>query len=119
MTLPELVQLLKTIKRVVNGVEEPIPIAYSHFTQTTENPMPSPPFICYLDQDSDNFSADNKTYHEVENVDIELYFKKKDLALEKQIKNLLIENELPYEKTPSIWIESEGVFQCVFSITLI
>ncbi|RKJ32015.1 hypothetical protein D7X33_39905, partial [Butyricicoccus sp. 1XD8-22] len=66
MTLTELVQLLKTIKRVVNGVEEPIPIAYSHFLATDDIPVPSPPFICYLDQDSTNFSADNKTYHEVE-----------------------------------------------------
>lgn len=119
MILLELVQLLKTIKRVVNGVEEPIPITYSHFIPTPENPMPSPPFICYLDQDSDNFSADDTTYHEVENVDIELYFKRKDLDLEKQIKDLLKENNLPFEKSPSIWIESEGVFQCVFSIQLI
>lgn len=118
MTLTELVQLLKTIKRVVNGVEEPIPIAYSHFIPTVENPMPSPPFICYLVTDSNTFAAGNKPVHESVNVDIELYVKTKSLSIENQIKNLLTENELPWSYT-EVFVENEGVFQCTFSITLI
>lgn len=105
MTLTELAQKLNSLG---------YPVAYSHF-KTTQ----TPPFIVYLDQNSDNFSADNTIYHEVENVDIELYTIKKDLAAEKKIKDLLKENELPFETSPMIWIQSEGVFQKVFSIQLI
>lgn len=105
MTLTQLAQKLLALG---------YPVAYSHFKSTQ-----TPPFICYFDQGSGNFSADNETYHEVEFVDIELYSTKKDLVIERKIKDLLKENKLPYTKAPPVWIESEGVFQFIFTIQLI
>lgn len=103
MTLAELAQRLNNL----------YPTRYSHFSSAQ-----APPFICYLDDGSDNFYADNKVYVEGTLVNIELYTNTKDLAAEKKIKNMLDENEIPYDKAPTIFIESEGVFQCTFSVTL-
>lgn len=103
MTLTEFAQKL-------NGLG--YPVAYSHFSTTK-----TPPFICYLVTDGDTFSADNKPLHESTNVDVELYVKNKSISIENQIKNLLTENELPWSYAET-FIEAEGVFQCVFSITL-
>lgn len=103
MTLPELAQALKGLG---------YPVAYSHFASTQ-----TPPFICYLVLDSSTFNADNKPIHESISVDIELYTKTKSLVIEKQIKDLLTTNKLPWF-FDEIYIEDEGVFKCTFSITL-
>lgn len=89
------------------------PVAYSHFVEAQ-----TPPFICYVVTDTNPFSADNKPIHENVNVDIELYVKEKSLTIENQIKNLLTEKELPWIYN-ELFIDTEGVFQCTFSITLI
>ncbi|MBS6486367.1 hypothetical protein [Veillonella sp.] len=94
------------------------PVAYSHFTATTNNPIPTPPYICYLSAYSSSFNADNKVYKEIDNLQIELYTTKKDLEAEKKIKDLLDENEIPYESTEA-WIESENLFQKIYEVRLI
>lgn len=104
MTLTELAQALNKI----------YPTRFSHFTSRQE-----PPFICYIDTNYENTSADNKVIVEGSYIDIELYTKTKDLAAERKIKSFLNENELPYTQSPTIWIESEGFFQCIFSIKLL
>lgn len=109
MTLPQLAQMLLSLG---------YPVAYSHFVNTEENPVPSPPFICYLVVNGDTFSADNKPIHESSSLDIELYVKDKNLVAEGKIKAMLTENELSWSYDEQ-FIESEGVFKCTFSITLI
>lgn len=104
MTMPELAQALNKL----------YPTRFSHFTSKQE-----PPFICYIDTDYDNMVADNKVIVEGTYIDIELYTKTKDLTAERKIKSFLNENELPYSQSPTIHIESEGFFQCIFSIKLI
>lgn len=104
MTLPELAQALESLG---------YPVAYSHFATAQ-----TPPFICYLVTDGDTFSTDNKPIHESTNVDIELYVKYKSIEIENQIKNLLTEKELPWIYN-ELFIDTEGVFQCTFSIKLI
>lgn len=104
MTMSELAQALNII----------YPTRFSHFTSSQE-----PPFICYIDTDYENMSADNKVIVEGSYIDIELYTDKKDLTAEQNIKSFLNHNELPYTQSPTIWIESEGLFQCVFSIKLL
>lgn len=103
-----------TLNELVHKLNSLYPTRYSHFTSKQE-----PPFICYLDDGSNNFYADNKVFVEGTLVNIELYTETKDFMAEKKIKEMLNENEIPYEQTPTVFIESEGVFQCVFSVTLI
>lgn len=104
MTLPELVQILK---------ETGYPVAYSHFPSS-----PSIPFITYVEIDSTNFHADNRTYKRVKNINIELYTNKKDLQAESTLESLLDTNDLPYE-TLETYVESEQLFQKIYEIGVI
>ncbi|PGE67884.1 hypothetical protein COM69_15735, partial [Bacillus toyonensis] len=51
MTLGELTKILEATG---------YPVAYSHFTATPTNPVPAPPYICFLVDGSANLMADNK-----------------------------------------------------------
>lgn len=94
------------------------PVAYSHFTATTNNPLPTPPYITYLSAYSSNLKADNKVYHKIDNLQIELYTNKKDLAAEKKLEDLLDNNEIAYESTET-WVDSEKLFQKIYEVRLI
>ena len=98
--------------------ETNLPVTYSHFNETSTNPVPDPPFITYIEDPSSNMFADNKVHKQVKNVRIELYTNKKDLEAEAKIEALLDENELPYE-TDETFIESEQLFQKIYEVGLI
>ena len=76
------------------------------------------PFIAIHTEQPNNFIADNQVYCEKWNFRIDLYSVKKDLTLETEIKTLLNENNIPWEKTEqyldeqSCW-EVEFEFQSV------
>ena len=87
--------------------EMQIPFAYHHFA---EGEAVEPPFICYLLPGSNNFSADGKVYHKINEVHIELYTDLKDLAVEQQVEDVLDEHEIFYNKS-EVWIESEKHYE--------
>ncbi|MEH6891968.1 hypothetical protein V7024_20245 [Bacillus sp. JJ864] len=95
------------------------PVAYSHFTATPGNPVPSPPYICILVDGSSNMMADNKVYHKINDVNIELYTIKKDLVAEAKLENVLDEHEIPYESPFETFIESEKLYQKFYEVRLI
>lgn len=99
-------EILGTLKERFN-----IPFAYDHFA---EGESPEPPFAVYLYPNSDNFSADGIAYFPVNVVNIELYTDKKDIELERNFEALLTENGIFYAKS-EIWIESERLFEVVYS----
>ncbi|MFD1204013.1 hypothetical protein ACFQ38_02570 [Sporosarcina contaminans] len=103
MTLAELKKLLRATG---------FPVAYSHFKEAKPTP-----FITYLVTFSPNFHADNKTYHKINAVDIELYTDKKDLAAEAVLEKILDDNEIPYESDET-FIESEQLFQKIYEVRL-
>lgn len=106
MTLEKLDELLNSLG---------YPVAYYQFKEEQELP-----YIAYLVVDGESFNADDKPTEEITNADIELYVEDKDLSIdsvENKIKKLLKDNELPWSYAER-FIESEGVFQCTFSITL-
>lgn len=105
MTLSEIVQILKATG---------YPVAYSHF----QGEPPSIPFITYVELDSSNFFADNKTYQRVRNINIELYTDRKDPQAEAKLEVLLDANDLPYESMET-YIESEQLFQKIYQIGVI
>lgn len=90
------------------------PVAYSHFKESP----PSIPFITYLEFDSNNFHADNRTFKKVKNINVELYTDKKDLQAEATLETLLDSNDIPYE-TNETYIESEQLFQKIYEIGVI
>lgn len=89
------------------------PVAYNHF-----NSEPTVPFLVYRLPSSSHFIADNVVYHNIEDIEIELYTNKKDLAAEKKIEDVLNANELPFEFFES-WIDSEKLFQKTYEARLI
>ena len=101
MTLEEIYETLQQLN---------LPIAYSHFKSPLE-----PPYLVYLVEDTQNFGADNRVYHHIENLVIELYTTKKDIVLEKNLETLLNEKELFYEKVEA-YIESEKLYEVRYEL---
>lgn len=94
-----------------------MPVAYSYFKGTQDDPVPPPPYICYLVDDSENLMADNKVYHKIIDVNIELYTTKKDLAAEAALEKVLDDHEIPYD-TFETFIDSEDLFQKIYEVRL-
>ncbi|PEI75248.1 hypothetical protein [Bacillus toyonensis] len=101
MTLGELTKILEATG---------YPVAYSHFTATPTNPVPTPPYICFLVDGSANLMADNKVYHKINDLHIELYTIKKDLVAEAKLEQVLDDHEIPYDSYGT-FIESEKLYQ--------
>lgn len=95
-----------------------MPVAYSHFEETDNTPLPEPPFICYITPYSSNFAADNHIFQSIDNVQIELYTDKKDLIAENNLETILNANELPFSTT-EIFIDSEHLHQKIYETRLI
>jgi hypothetical protein len=108
MTLSELNLILQTTG---------FPVAYSHFVESDNEPLPAPPFITYLVLYSSNFSADNVIYKQFQNLQIELYTDRKDLEAEAIVEAVLNDNEIPFATTES-YIESEQLFQKIYEVRL-
>lgn len=103
---------LENIKTILSELN--ISVAYNHFNKRTE-----PPYVVYYVQDSENLFADNTVIAENVTVLIELYTKNKDIKLERQLKNILNNNELPYELVGESFIEEDNVYQIVYQVNLI
>ena len=103
--MEELLQMLSEMQ---------IPFAYHHFA---EGEVVEPPFICYLLPGSNNFSADGKVYHKINEVHIELYTDLKDLAVEQQLEDVLDEHEIFYNKS-EVWIQSEKLYEVLYSFEM-
>lgn len=102
---------IEALKSILSLLE--IPVAYNHFN--TEQKLP---YICFLEDTSDNTFADNKVYYEESTVMIELYSEIKDMTLENSLKTLLNSNEIPYEKTMETYMDDERMYEVVYTIEL-
>lgn len=109
MTLEELAVILQATG---------FPVAYSHFIESENNPLPEPPFICYLVTYSNHFYADDQVYKSNDNVQIELYTDKKDLVAEGIVESVLNDNELPFVTTET-YVDSEQMFQKIYEVRLL
>ena len=78
---------------------------------------PKLPFICYVATQTNNFDADNKVFHVLQDVDIELYTKDKSEALENLVESKLNELNLVWDKYEE-WLDSEECYEIIYSITL-
>ena len=78
---------------------------------------PDLPFICILEKETDNFTADSKVYLKRTNVDIELYTKQKDTTTEGYIESMLGVNEIIWDKYEE-FIESEEVLEVVYGVVI-
>lgn len=107
---------LLEFKRILDEVG--YPFTYSHFSPTPEDPIPSPPYMVYLEAFSPSFAADNKNYHKMSDVQVELYSLKKDLVAEANLEAVLDRYEIPYTSTGQ-YIQSEELHQQLYEVRLI
>jgi hypothetical protein len=108
MTQPELYTLL---------VSTGLPTVY-HSWKASGQDVPSLPYIVYLLIDTDNESADNKVHKKTSNYLVEVYSDKKDLASEQLLEDALDVAFIFYNKRET-YIESEQLYQVVYSISII
>ena len=85
-------------------------VAYNNFKTP-----PSLPYLVYLFTNSDNVAADNRVYKKVNNYQVELYSKLKDIASEELIEDALDNADMFYDKSET-YIDSEGLYQIVYEI---
>ncbi|QWU46368.1 hypothetical protein [Bacillus sp. NP247] len=105
MTLGELTKILEA-----TGYS----VAYSHFTA----PVPKPPYICFLVDGSANLMADNKVYHKINDLNIELYTTRKDSVAESKLEQVLDDHEIPYDSSFEGIIETEKIYQKFYETRL-
>lgn len=108
MTLKDLNDALKSI----DGFSQKV--AYRAFPV---GKAPKLPFICYLATQTDNFDADNKVYHVLQGVDVELYTAKKSVETEELIEAKFEELNIVWDKYEE-WIDSQECYEIIYSITL-
>lgn len=94
--------------------EMDIPFAYDHFA---EGESPDPPFICYILPGSDNFAADGRAYHKINEVHIELYTDFKDLLVEQKVEAVLDSHGIFYDRLET-WIETEKMYEVLYSFEM-
>ena len=92
-----------------------MPWAYHHFA---EGESPEAPFLVFLYPASDNFSADGRVYVKFNELNIELYTKKKDPEAELQVEDVLDDNGLFYQKSET-FIESENLYEVIYEMRLV
>ena len=100
----ELFTLLKTLN---------IPVAYDHFDS---NKQVTIPFLVYREIALSTFRADGITYHQFFNYELELITEKKEVALERQLEELLTTNKIPYEKQDEVWDQEEKIYHNYYEI---
>jgi len=104
MTHQQIYNLLKTLD---------VPVAYDHFESNKDI---APPFIAYRETSPETFKADDKTFYRPYNFEIELVTEKKEIAIEKDIEDLLTENNIPYDISGEVWDEDEKIYHNFYEI---
>ena len=108
MTLKDLRDSISEISTFVNKVT---------YRAWPVGKAPNLPFVCYLATNTDNFDADNKVYHVIQNVDVELYTAKKSEAYEQSLEQKFAELGLPWEKDET-YLDDENCYEIIYSISI-
>lgn len=108
MTLDVLYRILTSISGFTNKVV---------YRAWPEGLAPTLPFICYYEESTNNFIADNKVTKKITTVEIELYTKEKDVLSEALVESTLDSNDIPWEKYEE-YIDSEHCYQITYTITI-
>ena len=85
-----------------------LPVAYRAFRSLQE-----PPFIVYLTDGDNNFSADGRVYFSTHQIRVELYTREKDLSAEASVEAAFA--DIFYTKS-QVFIDSEGVYETIYEM---
>ena len=101
---------IQTTLNTINA-QKKIPVAYGTFREKQEAP-----FIVYRGAGQTNLPADDAFYHSEPDYQIELYFRKKDEALEAAIEKILMADGWLYEKSSDTYIEEERMWVIYYQV---
>lgn len=108
---------LADLKTALEGINEGAfqgKVAYRAFPAEA---APELPFICLLETETDNFTADCKVYQKRQYVHIELYSSQKDQTSENAIEAMLDTNEIIWDKAED-FIESEEMLEVIYEVVI-
>lgn len=101
------------LKTVYGALKETkIPCVYRAWE---EGAAPSLPFLCYYEEGSDNFAADNKVYHSAAEMRVELYTEGKEPETESAVEEAL--GAFVWEKT-EVYIDSERCYLITYTFEI-
>lgn len=98
----------------VNLMVESMGLPYSYY-EFPEGTAQAPPFICFFYGPSDDLYADNSNYQGIRQLNIELYTRNKDFALEKTIEDILNLNGLTFYREEN-FIDTEKIWQIAYEM---
>lgn len=98
----------------VNLMVESMGLPYSYY-EFPEGTAQAPPFICFFYGPSDDLYADNSNYQGIRQLNIELYTRNKDFALEKTIENILKLNGFAFYREEN-FIDTEKIWQIAYEM---
>lgn len=87
-----------------------LPVALHHWDRP-----PRPPYVVYLDDATDNFSADNVAYEVATHYWVELYDNRRNRAAEEKIEDALTAAGIYWDRDVD-YIESERLYQARYEI---
>lgn len=93
-------------------LETVYPTAYWSFPEKEAPPMP---YIVYFQTNSDNFGADNKVFHHIKQISVELMTKTKDTTAEGAVEAVLDANDIYWEKTET-HLDDEDAYEVIYSL---
>lgn len=92
-----------------------LPFAYDHFA---EGESPDPPFLVFTLPVTDNLFADDITYQQIIELDIELYTDFKSPPHERMVEYVLNSHEIPWNKE-EVWIEDEELYEVRYEVSML
>lgn len=89
-----------------------IDAAYSHFVNGH-----SLPYLAYIGTGQNQLQADDTTIWRSNTYQVELYYDKKDEALEESIEDAFLAGGWHFDKSDDTYIEDEGIFLIYYSLS--
>lgn len=105
---------MKTIVETLTTISQTlgISVCYSHFI----NSEPIPPYIAYIGNGQTQLSADDTAYWRRNTYQVELYFAKKNEAVEASIEDALLADGWRYSKSDDAFEESQGLYVIFYDV---
>ena len=105
---------LKTSIEEINDGAFAGKVAYRAFPASA---APDLPFICILETETDNFTAENKVYQKRQYINVELYSAYKDVNSENALEDMFADKEIIWNKSEE-YIESEEMLEVIYEVVI-
>lgn len=97
---------------------ESLGLPFTYYQWREGDNIPNLPYVVFYFPNSNNFSADNVVWKNIEQMNLEIYTSQKDFAIEKHVEAMLENNGLFWEKNES-YIENEDMYEVLYQIKIL